>query len=175
MAAFDHAQHTTFRLLNPSARCCNTNIMSGRINAMAWVSGGQALKPSDCESACRALPECTHFSHSLTWRNCNLCHGCPWEDNGVVGRRYTSWAKSEKCLITSYSRDGVGHQLHAKLSCAIAAHGLGEQVEYVEQPMEVAEHETLHRKVTGCACGRAHKRRRPAPPPASCLTADSGL
>ena len=87
MAAFDHAQHTTFRLLNPSARCCNTNIMSGRINAIAWVSGGQALKPSDCESACRALPECTHFSHSLTWRNCNLCHGCPWEDNGVVGRR----------------------------------------------------------------------------------------
>ena len=57
--------------------------------------------------------------------------------------RNASFRAPRSCAITSFSNDGVGHQLHAKLSCMAAARAVP-GFYYVDRLMLNAEHATWH-------------------------------
>lgn len=56
-------------------------------------------------------------------------------DLGVIERQ-----SGRPCLVTSYSEDGIGHQMEAKLSCIAAAAASGGSLAYAHRPMDAAHH-----------------------------------
>merc|ERR1719446_1312615 len=90
--------------------CCRNN---GASIGDGGVRSGTAREPADCEAGCNADPNCTHFSHSLEYRNCVLCSECELLHTGN-SIHYTSWQKPQ----ATYNFMGQG-------ACRTSSGGMG--------------------------------------------------
>jgi hypothetical protein len=59
---------------------------------VAETGPGFGANSSVCEAPCSAMPQCTHFSHSLRFLDCVYCRGCALQTK-ASSRHYSSWRK----------------------------------------------------------------------------------
>ena len=94
MRALRGARHSTC-LCAVVCACCACCCVCMRVLRRAGFK--RVDGPDGCVAACNALPECKYFSHSNSWKDCQLCSSCFWEGSLYssfnYGSRYTSWQR----------------------------------------------------------------------------------
>ena len=99
----------------------------------------QFLMGKDTDLRCQQLPGTVRDESESIEKS--LQNHSVSEESPVLQPKINSLPKAsgrERCLISAYGADGVGHQMEAKLSCMATAASLN--LTYVHIPMDKAEH-----------------------------------